>query len=130
MPITPYLDGHQFDSETKRIMGIAFELTRAALHLEDRTDRIVAIIANRIIELAKGGERDANVLSERVTSEFEPLPSNLAQALLAIGVFHSRRRQWTEASGLPRNYQVSAGIISAREQNMDQLALFARRLYR
>jgi hypothetical protein len=29
MSINPYLDGHQFDAETKRIMDIAFEMTRA-----------------------------------------------------------------------------------------------------
>jgi hypothetical protein len=74
MPITPYLDGHQFDSETKRIMGIAFELTRAALHLEDRTDPIVAMIANRIIEFAKGGERDANLLCERTLADINKPP--------------------------------------------------------
>ena len=65
----PYLDGHQFDSETKRIMGITLELTRATLHLEDRTDPIVAIIAERIIELARSGERDANLLCERTLAD-------------------------------------------------------------
>jgi hypothetical protein len=69
MPITPYLDGHQFDPETKRIMGVAFEMARAALHLKDRTDPIVAIIAERIIELARSGERDANLLCERTLAD-------------------------------------------------------------
>src|SRR5690349_7919477 len=31
MPITPFLDGHSFDSETRRVMGVAFELARLAL---------------------------------------------------------------------------------------------------
>jgi hypothetical protein len=31
MPISSHLDGEQFDSETQRIIGLAFELTRAAL---------------------------------------------------------------------------------------------------
>jgi hypothetical protein len=30
MPITLYLDGHKFDPETKRVMGVAFEIGRAA----------------------------------------------------------------------------------------------------
>ena len=34
MSIIPYLDGFKFDLETKRIMGVAFEMTRAALRLE------------------------------------------------------------------------------------------------
>jgi hypothetical protein len=31
MPIRPYLDGHKFDGETIRQMGIAFELALASL---------------------------------------------------------------------------------------------------
>jgi hypothetical protein len=64
----PYLDGHQFDSETKRIMGITFELTRATLHLEDRTDPIVAIIAKRIIELAKAASATPIITQESARS--------------------------------------------------------------
>jgi hypothetical protein len=30
MPISPYLDGERFDSETKRVLGLAFELVRVA----------------------------------------------------------------------------------------------------
>jgi hypothetical protein len=74
MPITPYLEGHQFDPETKRIMGVAFEMTRAALQLGDRNDPIVAIVANRIIELAKSGEGDANLLCERVLADLKKPP--------------------------------------------------------
>jgi hypothetical protein len=38
MPIRPFLDGHKFDPETIRIMGLAFEMAREALRLADRTD--------------------------------------------------------------------------------------------
>jgi hypothetical protein len=31
MPIRPYLDGHKFDGETIRQMGIAFEMALASL---------------------------------------------------------------------------------------------------
>jgi hypothetical protein len=37
MPITPYLNGRYFDPETKRIMGVAFEMTRVAMRLPRRT---------------------------------------------------------------------------------------------
>ena len=47
MPITPYLNGEQVDPEIKRIMGVAFEMTYAALHLTDRANPVVAIVANR-----------------------------------------------------------------------------------
>jgi hypothetical protein len=74
MPITPYLDGHTFDAETKRVMGVAFEITRAALRLEDRDDLVVAIIAKKIIELTKAGERNPDLLCERVLKDLRPPP--------------------------------------------------------
>ena len=58
MPITPYLDGHKFDPETMRVMGVAFEMTRVALGLADRGDLANEIIAKRIIALAKAGGRN------------------------------------------------------------------------
>jgi hypothetical protein len=58
MPITPYLEGQYFDPETKRIMGVAFELTRAALRLTNQDDLAPETIAKKIIELAIAGERD------------------------------------------------------------------------
>jgi hypothetical protein len=64
MPIRPYLDGHRFDPETVRIMGVAFEMARAALRLADRDDRVIALIAERIIALAVAGERDPERLCE------------------------------------------------------------------
>ena len=64
MPITVYLDGYKPDPETKRVIGVAFEMTRAALRLVDRDDLAVAIIAKKIIELAKAGERNVEVLCE------------------------------------------------------------------
>jgi hypothetical protein len=64
MPITQYLDGHSFDPETRRVMGVAFEIALAALRLADRTDPITEMLAKRIIALAKDGLRDPNLLCE------------------------------------------------------------------
>ena len=66
MPITVFLDGYQPDPETKRIMGVAFEAARVALKLSDRDDLAIAILAKRIIAIAKEGERDPERLSEQV----------------------------------------------------------------
>src|SRR5258708_7168726 len=41
MPITPYLNGQQFDPETKRILGLAFEMTCAALHIGECDDGVI-----------------------------------------------------------------------------------------
>lgn len=65
MPITPFLDKEAFDPETKRIMGLAFETACIALGVADRGDRANEPIADSIIELAKAGERNPDVLCER-----------------------------------------------------------------
>jgi hypothetical protein len=70
MPISQFLGDSKFDLETKRIMGLAFEMTRLALGLADRGD--IAndeLIAKRIIELAKAGELNPDVLCEAVVKE-------------------------------------------------------------
>jgi hypothetical protein len=74
MPITPYLDGHQFDPETKRIMGVAFEMTRAALRLSDLADPATGALARRIIELAKEGVLDPDRLCERALHDLRAPP--------------------------------------------------------
>ena len=65
MPITPYLDGQRFEPETKRVMGVAFEMARAALRLADRDDPIIRLLAYKVIALAKGGELNPDLLCER-----------------------------------------------------------------
>jgi hypothetical protein len=70
MPITPFLSRDRFDRETIRVMGIAFEMACVALRLADRDDDANEIIARRIIELAKAGERNPDLLCENVLKEF------------------------------------------------------------
>jgi hypothetical protein len=50
-------------------MGLAFEMARLALGLEDRGDLANEVIAKKIIELAKAGERNPEVLCEAVVKE-------------------------------------------------------------
>ena len=54
MPIRSYLEGHRFDPETVRLMGIAFEMALVALQ---RADGVVnptrEAIAQKIIVLAE-----------------------------------------------------------------------------
>jgi hypothetical protein len=54
-------------------MGVAFEMTCAALQLEDQTEPVAEIIARRIIELAKTGKRNPDLLCESVLNEFREL---------------------------------------------------------
>ena len=53
MPITSFLNGVRFDRETTRVMGAAFEMTRAALGIAERRDDVNEIVAKTIVELAK-----------------------------------------------------------------------------
>jgi len=60
--IRPFLSGQTFDPETTRLMGVAFETVRAAVKRPgDLTDEM---IARTIIQLAKAGERNVEVLCE------------------------------------------------------------------
>ena len=75
MPIRAYLNGHRFDAETTRLIGIAFEM---ALVMLQRTDRIVNptrdTVAQKVIELAKAGERDPERLCEAALRALRPRP--------------------------------------------------------
>jgi hypothetical protein len=63
MPIASFLDGERFDPETKRIMGLAYEMARAVL-ARQWGDNADMILAQRIIALAKDGERDPEKLCD------------------------------------------------------------------
>ena len=67
MSITHYLlDDLNVDPETKRILVVALEKTRVSLALAD--DFANGIIAKRLIELAKAGERP-DLLCQRATEQ-------------------------------------------------------------
>jgi len=70
MSITQFLDNCKFDPEAKRVMGVAFEMARAALQVGDQGNLINERIAKRIIELAKTGELNPDLLCEAVLQEF------------------------------------------------------------
>jgi hypothetical protein len=70
MPIREFLNGENFDPETMRVMGVALEMACVALQLRDRSDpATTAMVAEKIIALAKTGERCATALCDRALSE-------------------------------------------------------------
>ena len=77
MSITMFLDGQNFDPETRRVMGVAFEMTRTALRFADRHDLVVEVIASKIIELAKAGERNPDLLCERTLNDLRQPPPQI-----------------------------------------------------
>ena len=82
MPIRPFLSGQTFDPETARLLGVAFEMARAAIKCpRDLSDEN---IARAIIELAKAGERNVEVLCEaapNVTARITPSSWNKDDAI-------------------------------------------------
>jgi hypothetical protein len=69
MLITPFLDGHKFDPETKRVLGLAFEMTCVALQIGDCDEWVKRAIADKIIDLAKAGERSPDILCEQALKD-------------------------------------------------------------
>jgi hypothetical protein len=62
LPIMPYLDDFDVDPETKRVLGVALEMTRESLGLADGFAN--GLIAKCIVELARAGERNPHLLCE------------------------------------------------------------------
>ena len=78
MAIRLHLDGEKFDPETIRVMGLAFEMALVALRLADRGDLANDVLARKIMDLAKAGERDPERLCEGVLHEFRAPPPQSA----------------------------------------------------
>ncbi|HKF13509.1 MAG TPA: hypothetical protein VKB89_33185 [Xanthobacteraceae bacterium] len=74
MPITPFLNDENFDLETTRVMGVALEMTCLGLRTGDCADDVKQAIANKIIALAKAGERNPDVLCEQVLKDIRTPP--------------------------------------------------------
>ena len=69
MPIRPFLEGEQFDHETLRILGVAFEQVCIAVRVGDCADDVKQAIANKIIQVAKTDERNPELLCERALQD-------------------------------------------------------------
>jgi hypothetical protein len=68
--ILPFLkDDPVFDPEATHAMSVAFDEACAALGVAETSARERELIATRIIDLAWGGERDADLLRDRVLRE-------------------------------------------------------------
>jgi hypothetical protein len=64
------LDEPSFDPEVARIMGMAFVTACKALHDVGQPEVVNTVIAQRIIAIAKTGERDPNRLCDRALQAF------------------------------------------------------------
>ena len=76
MPIRPYLAGSAFEPETIRVMSIAFEEVCQDLGLRLRDDPATRLVAQKIVQFAQWGIRDAGTLRELTLKEFRQSSSN------------------------------------------------------
>ena len=74
MPITPFLRGQAFDPELVNAMGAAFSETCGALGLTERSDPITTLVAEKIIELAERGLRNASAIHLMAMTELKSNP--------------------------------------------------------
>jgi hypothetical protein len=81
MPLRLILQNdHAFGPDEIAVLISAFEGALTKLGLVDRTDAATEIVAHRIIELAKRGERDPDRLCERALSALAASPVSPPQA--------------------------------------------------
>ena len=67
--IIPFLRGN-LDPEATRVMGRAYDTFCAMLHDKGQPLVVEEVIATRIIEIAKTGERDPDTICQRVLTAF------------------------------------------------------------
>src|SRR5262249_43361328 len=79
LPIRPFLTSEQFDQETLRILGVAFEQVCLALHTGDCADDVKQAIADKVIGLAKTGERNPDLLCERARMRSTHSPAKITE---------------------------------------------------
>ena len=76
MPIKAYLDGHKFDAETVRLLGIAFEMALATLRPPPTAPiRFVRWSLERSSSLGKPASRDPERLCEGALNDLGPAVS-------------------------------------------------------
>jgi hypothetical protein len=70
MALAQYVEHRRFDPETRRIMGLAFEVAVVAFRRARRSEVTHEMIAEKVSELAQAGERDPDRLAEAVLASF------------------------------------------------------------
>ena len=68
--IIPFLEGASFSPEMTQAMGEAYDRACKSLRDKGQPDVVQAVIAQRIIAIAKTGERDPDQICGRVLKSF------------------------------------------------------------
>jgi len=94
--VLPFFQGAAFDDDATQVMGKAFDRASQTLHDNGQPDLVRQIIAKRIIEVARKGERDPDELCARALRRWLSYsPNRLIGRRLSSGPrrgVHSRGR--------------------------------------
>jgi urease gamma subunit len=71
MPIRAFLDGEVFDPEIIQVMNKALADAREALRLKEKDDEVNRLLAMRIIDHARDGIHDAELLKAAALKGFK-----------------------------------------------------------
>ena len=71
VPIIPLLQGRAYGPEDIKVMSTAFDGALNALGLMDRADPLNELVAKKIIEIAKTGERNPSRLRDRALKSLQ-----------------------------------------------------------
>jgi hypothetical protein len=73
MSVSEFLHGFGFSpgTETRRLIGVAFEMACAARHLRELDETSRLMVARKIIEIAKAGELNPDRLCERALAQID-----------------------------------------------------------
>jgi hypothetical protein len=74
MPIHDLVKQHAFAPDEIKLLVTAFEEALEELQLKDRSDPATILVAKRIVELARQGERDPATLRQLVLKSFNTDP--------------------------------------------------------
>ena len=74
MPIRSLLRDGAFSPEDVTVLTAAFDDTLRALRIRDRRQLAVLLVAKRIIDLARRGERNPDMLRDAVLKSFRDDP--------------------------------------------------------
>jgi hypothetical protein len=99
MPIASFMNGARFDRETMRVMGVAFEMTRIALGLADRSDQANELVATRIIELIGQAQSERDNKRNLAKSERKEAHGDTYQQERVSHVGARGRRESSSAMG-------------------------------
>jgi hypothetical protein len=118
MPIRPFLAGQPFEPELIQQMSLALERVCAKFGMKLADDPATRVVAQKIIELAQRGVRDAPTLTATTLKEFKHRWSDVGRnpPRLVFGKHFRRRSSPRLVLVIDIRKQLSILIVAAMQQ--------------